>query len=419
MRILSFILVFISASLFGQSTLYTNAVIHIGNGQKIDNGYLQVSSDGLIEAVAKGTPASSGAKVVDLKGKHIYPGIIAPNSTLGLQEISAVRSTRDEREIGKFTPNVRSKVAFNTDSDILPTITCNGVLVGQITPRGGVVSGTSSIMYLDERNWEESAIKSDEGIHVYLPSRYRRSGWWANPGPITVNKNYDKEFDEIKAFFTESKAYNESKSLETNISLAAMKDVFNGKQNVYLHTESAQAFMDAAIMLKGMDIDKLVWIGAYEADQISEYLVSNAIPVMIRRVHDLPMFDDDAVDKPFKLAKMLTELGILVALESSGDMEQAGQRNIPYLAGTLMQYGWSEDQALQLITLNTAKILGIDAKLGSLEKGKHATFFIANGNALEMAFNSVESAYIKGRKLDFGKNKQVQLYNKYHNFYKP
>lgn len=419
MRILSILFVFISAALFGQSTVYTNATIHIGNGEKIEKGFLQINSDGLIEAVGKGPGPSDVKTVFNLDGKHIYPGIIAPNSTLGLQEIGAVRASRDLREIGKFTPNVRSKVAFNTDSDILPTITCNGVLVGQITPRGGYISGTSSVMYLDERNWEEAAISSDEGIHVYLPSRYRRSGWWANPGPITVNKKYDDNFAEIKTFLDEAKAYNEAESLKKNISLAAMKSAFEGKQKIYLHSESAQSFMDAAILFKDLGLSNLVWIGAYEADQVSDYLVANNIPVLLRRTHDLPMFDDDAVDKPFFLAKTLTERGVLVGLENSGDMEQMNTRNLPYLAGTLMQYGWSADEALSLITLNSAKILGIDDKLGSLEKGKHATFFISTGNALEMAFSKVESAFVKGRKLDFSKNRQLQLYNKYHNFYKP
>ncbi len=418
MRILSILFVFISAALFGQSTLYTNATIHIGNGEKIEKGFLQINADGLIEAVGEGAGPSDVKTVVNLDGKHIYPGIIAPNSTLGLQEIGAVRATRDLREIGKFTPNVRSKVAFNTDSEILPTITCNGVLVGQITPRGGFVSGSSSVMYLDERNWEEASISSDEGVHVYLPSRYRRSGWWANPGPITVNKNYEKDFAEIKNFLNEAKAYNEAQPLKKNISLAAMKSVFEGQQKVYLHTESAQAFMDAAIILKEMGISKLVWIGAYEADQVSDYLVANNIPVLLRRTHELPMFDDDAVDKPFFLAKTLTEKGVLVGLENSGDMEQMNTRNLPYLAGTLMQYGWTAEQALSLITLNSAKILGVDAQLGSIEKGKHATFFISTGNALEMAFNGVEMAFIKGRQLDFSKNRQLQLYNKYHSFYK-
>lgn len=418
MKALTLIFACISAVVFGQSTLYNNATIHIGNGQKIDNGHMLVSADGIIEAVGSGNGSSANATVVNLNGKHLYPGIIAPNSTLGLQEIAAVRASRDVYEIGKFTPNVRSKIAFNTDSDIIPTITCNGVLVGQITPRGGRISGTSSIMYLDERNWEEAAIKSDEGIHIYLPSRYQRSGWWANPGPIEVNKNYDEQFAEIANFLKEAKAYNEKSAIEKNISLAAMANVFNGKQSVYLHNESAQAFMDAAIMLKEMGINKLVWVGAYEANQVSDYLKEQNIPVLLRRTHELPEFDDDAIDKPFKLAKTLSENGVLVGLENSGDMEQMNTRNMPYLAGTLMQYGWSADEALQLITLNSAKILGIDDILGSLAKGKHATFFISEGNALDMASSIVTAAYIKGRKLDFSKNKQVQLYDKYHNFYK-
>ena len=72
-------------------------------------------------------------RVIEANGRHIYPSFIAPNSTLGLQEIGAVRATQDDAEVGTFKPHVRSIIAFNTDSEVTPTVRSNGVLMGQIT----------------------------------------------------------------------------------------------------------------------------------------------------------------------------------------------------------------------------------------------------------------------------------------------
>ncbi len=171
--ILSLISTLLSIAVFSQEKAYTNAIIHTGNGEVLENAYMVVNN-GRITELASGEYNGSAEKV-DLEQQHVYPGIIAPNSTLGLQEIGAVRATRDQREIGWFTPNVRSQIAFNTDSKILPTATCNGVLTAQVTPRGGYISGQSSIMKLDERNWEEATLKANDGMHFYLPRRLKRS----------------------------------------------------------------------------------------------------------------------------------------------------------------------------------------------------------------------------------------------------
>jgi hypothetical protein len=133
--------------------------------------------------------------------KEVYPGFIAPNSTLGLVEIDAIKSSDDENEIGQMNPNVRSIIAFNAESKVIETVRPNGILIAQITPRGGRISGTSSIVQLDAWTWEDAIMKENDGMHLNFPSSYKKSGSWFEPGTIEENKEYKSQVDEIITFF--------------------------------------------------------------------------------------------------------------------------------------------------------------------------------------------------------------------------
>ena len=165
---------------------------HIGNGQVIENSNITFEN-GKITAV--GGPSSPiRGKIIDISGKHVYPGIIAPVSTLGLVEIDAIRPSNDEDEIGDFLPNIRSLIAYNAESKVVESMRPSGVLLGQISPQGGVISGTSSIVQFDAWNWEDAAVKVDEGIHLHWPNTFRRGRWWAGEERgYKPNKDYEKK----------------------------------------------------------------------------------------------------------------------------------------------------------------------------------------------------------------------------------
>ena len=187
-----------------ESILIIGATAHIGNGQVIENSAIgfdkgKITFVGKADAVKK----EDYKKVVEVVGKHVYPGLIALSSTLGLNEIEAVRATRDSREVGLFNPSIRAIIAYNTDSRVTPTVRSNGVLMAQIIPQGGLVSGQSSIVELDAWNWEDAAYKMDDGIWLNWPSPYKRSGWWAEPGGLSANKNYAKTITQLKDHFKE------------------------------------------------------------------------------------------------------------------------------------------------------------------------------------------------------------------------
>ncbi len=331
---------------------------------------------------------------------------------MGLVEINAVRSTRDEKEVGKFNPQIRSLTAYNTDSKIIPTVRTNGVLIVQSTPQGGRISGTSSIFNLDGWNWEDAVLKQDDGIHINWPSVYQWK-WVDGHRIFELNKNYESELIELQNFFKNALAYSKSDFiLEKNLRFEAMKAVFNGDKRVYFHANLAKELSEAIYFIKQMDIKKPVIVGAYDAPLVADLLVDYNIPVVLRRVHELPVREDDDVNLPYKLPYLLKKAGVQFCLQNDGSMQEMGTRNLAFYAGTAAAYGLTKEEALKSITLDAAKILGIDNQVGSLEVGKLATLFVSKGDALDMKTNQLCIAFIEGKQVDLN-NSQKELYQKY------
>lgn len=395
------------------------ATAHIGNGSVIDTSLI-VFEEGVLTTVADATLVKtdlSDAEVIDAHGKHVYPGFIVPNSTLGLTEIDAVKASDDDAEIGKYNPHIRSIIAYNSESKIVETMRPNGVLLGQITPRSGTISGTSSIVQFDAWNWEDAMVKENDGIHLNWPNTYTRGRWWMGEDPgYKLNEKYAEQVTDLATFFKNSKAYNKGTKTVKNLPFEALQGIFNGSKKLYVHVNDEKAIIDAVAFKNENNVEDMVVVGGREAYKVTALLKQNNIPVVLQRVHTLPRNDEDT-DKPFKLAKLLVDAGILVSLETSGSMERMNSRNLPFYAGTTVAYGLTKEQALQLITLNTAKILGIDANYGSLEVGKSATLFISQGDALDMRTNQLTHAFIDGRQLSL-ETHQTELWKRYAEKYK-
>jgi imidazolonepropionase-like amidohydrolase len=390
------------------------ATAHIGNGTIIKKSLI-IIEDGKLTLVADATTSKIAYKgdVINADNKHVYPGFIAPNTTLGLVEIDAVRASNDQREMGTYNPHIRSIIAYNTESKITETMRPNGVLQGQITPRGGRISGSSSIVQFDAWNWEDALIKEDDAIHINWPRTFNRSGWWAAPGPTVPNKKYTQQVTELNNFFKQAK-FNNFKT--AHLVYDSMKAVFDKTKKVFLHVNDEKQIIDAVNFGLEQQID-FVLVGAYESYKTIDLLKKNNVPVILQRVHKTPSNDDDDYDLPYKLATILTDAGVLVGLNTSGDMERMNSRNLPFYAGTCVAHGLNKEKAVQLITLNNAKILGISETTGSLELGKDATLFISEGDALDMRTNKLSHAFIQGRLISL-ETHQTELYKRYTNKYK-
>jgi imidazolonepropionase-like amidohydrolase len=399
--------------------LLTNGFLHVGNGQTMESALVGVV-DGKITIVQNSLATTINKKewdtIINLNGQHIYPAFVAPNSTLGLTEIDAVRATRDYDDVGELNPHVRTQIAYNAESRVIETVKTNGVLITQATPRGGTISGTSSVMFLSGWNWEDATILKDDGIHLNWPSSTEGGGWWAEPAPKKRNENYEAEKTKINDFFQLAATYAKAKNPTVDLRLEAMKACFTGGKRVFFHADELQQILDIMDFVKEFNIKFPVLVGGYDAHLIGKRFKDANIPVMLTRVHSLPELDEDAVDLPFKLPFLLNQQGIKFCLQNSGDMETMNARNIPFLAGTAMAYGLTEEEALRAISLSSCEILGIEKKFGSIQVGKSATLFVSEGPALDMRTNKVSLILVNGI-FESVTNFQTELYNKYRKKY--
>lgn len=406
-------------------TFIKNVTIHTGNGKVIENGTIKISN-GKIAEVGTNIPIPvDDVAVIDGKGKHVYPGLILPVTNLGLVEVSAVRATTDVRELGDMNTSVRSIVAYDADSKIINTLRSNGILLANIVPEGNFVAGSSSVVQLDAWNWQDAAYKTDEGMHLYMPSlmpRPRFGGGGAaganQPQTDPVKEGLDK-IEQLKSFFDEAKAYLSSPVKEqTNLKFTAVKGLFDKTQKLYVHANTTKQMLVAMDLAKEFSFN-LVIVGGSDSWQIADLLKKNNVSVILTATHSLPTLDDDDVDQPYKTAAILQKAGVLFAI--SDDDSGGRGRNLAFNAGTAATYGLTKEEALQAITLNAAKILDVADKTGSIEVGKDANIVISEGDILDMKSSIVTDAFIQGRKIDLTDKQKLlnERYNQKYNIKKP
>ncbi len=399
-------------------TAITHATVHVGNGTVINDATI-VFEKGKITTVGAGIASPANATLVDATGKHVYPGLILSNSYLGLKEVgSGVRGSNDLQEIGENNASIRSLVSYNTDSKIINVLRSNGILLAHVAPEGELIDGQSSVVQLDAWNYEDAAYKSDIGQFIELPSfvvRQRGRGFMRQPQSGDPLKEAFNKVETLKTFFTDARAYLQEKNhVVNNLKFEAVRGLFDGKQKLFVRANEVKQMLIAIDLSKAFGF-KVVIVGASEAFQIAPILVANNIPVILDNQHALPATEDDDVDQPYKLPAQLTKAGVLVSLSDMS--ENTKQRNLSFNAGTAATYGLTKEEALSAITLNSAKILGIDNMTGSLEQGKDANIVISEGDILDMRGNQVTKAFIQGRDISLD-NKQKQLYERYKHKYK-
>jgi len=326
-------------------------------------------------------------------------------------------SAGNYEELGDLNPSVRSIVAYNTDSKIINTVKASGILLAGVTPQGGSISGSSTVVQLDAWNWEDAAYKMDGAIHVNLPTFIvppRRPGGGGRRGAgvpaVDPVKEALEKIEAIKTFFREAKAWlEEPVHKETNLKFEAVKGLFSKQQKLFVHGDQVKQMLVAINFAKEFGFDVVI-VGGSESWLIADLLKQNNIAVILGQQHSLPTTDDDDVDQPYKTPAQLQKAGVLFALND--DNGETRYRNLMFNAGTAAAYGLTKEQALQAITLNSAKILGIEDRTGSLEVGKDANIVVSGGDILDMRTSLIEHCFIQGREVSL-ENKQTQLYKRY------
>jgi imidazolonepropionase-like amidohydrolase len=394
----------------------TGVTVHTGNGDVIDNAVLTFDKGKITSlTTADKAPALDTFEVIEMNGKHLYPGFILPNTSIGLVEVNSVRATRDQRERGSLNPNVRSIIAYNTDSELIPTLRFNGILMAQVTPEGGMISGSSSVVQLDAWNWEDAAYVIDDGIHLNWPNLYKRRYDFATFTVKTEkSKTYKQQVQTLKSLFENASVYDGKSGL--NLKLQAMTKLFTDKGRLFIHADGAREIISSISFARSQGVKNIVIVGGADAMMVKDLLVEEKIPVIVAGVHSLPAYEDDDIDAVYKLPAQLIAAGVKVGLGTSSTIEPMGARNLPFMAGNAAAYGIDKEAALTMITRTNAEILGIDKSTGTIEVGKDATLFISEGDALDMRGNQIIRAFIAGRKIALYGTQQ-ELFDRYQKKY--
>ena len=400
--------------------LIKGATIHTVSHGTLENADL-IFDKGKIISVGYNFQKPYKTEIRDVHGQHIFPGLISAGSTLGLQEIGAVRATRDYAEVGSINPNARANVSYNPDSELIPISRSNGILLALSVPRSGLVSGMSSIMMLDGWTWEDATLRHPVGLHIFWPSMNL-------PKPQSGKKKDKEEKDmrlkaiqKIDNLLQDSRAYlklkdSGSSSYKHDLRLEGMMPVIMGDIPVLIHANEIRQ-IEAAIYWADRQNLAMILVGGKDSWRVTELLKERDIPVIYTQTHSTPMRRFEHYDQAFITPFKLYEAGVKFCISNSESPFQTPHiRNLPYHAAKAASYGLPWEEALRSVTLSSAEILGVEDQVGSLEVGKDATFFIADGDILDVR-TEVTAAFIQGQQIDLN-DRHKMLYTKYQEKYR-
>lgn len=406
----------------------TGATIHPISRPAIENGFI-VFEGGKITSVGDGSPPHpKGGQTIDAKGKHIYPGLIAAHTQLGLAEMESIRATNDFSEVGNITPEVKAAVAVNPDSTLIPVARSNGILIAGAFPQGGTIPGRVSVIRLDGWTSEEMTVKADSGLAVSWPNVRPVNAWWMDRSESEQADDIRKSLAVIDDAFKTAAAYAAAHAADPSLPIDIRWEAMRGVLQPNSSSASPATSKQLPVFIAAQDIDQItsvvtwsmehhvkpVIVGGRDAALCADLLKRHDIPVIINGTHAFPKRADSPYDDAYTLPARLAAAGVKFCIASAD--KNANERNLPYNAATAVAYGLDHEAALKAITLWPAEILGVSDTLGSLEPGKAATLFIASGDPLEIP-TRVEAAYIDGRKIDLS-NKQDKLAEKYREKYR-
>jgi len=413
-----------SATLPGaaQSLLLSGATVHTVSGETIPNGKILIQN-GKIAAVSA-TVTGEGAQTIELKGQHLYPGLIALDTTLGLQEIGAVRATLDSTEVGEgYTPDVESWIAVNPDSELIPVSRANGIAYFEPVPEGGVVSGQSGLASVEGWTTEQRTLKKPVALHLFWPAMdldttTRSRGKGKGKSLDDQAKERRTKLRAMQEFFAEASHYAKAKASGTTAveripAWEAMLPYVKGELSIMIHADDIRQIR-AAVDWSETNHYKMVLVGGLHAAKAADLLSSNKIPVVYPHTFSLPSRDTDGYDIQYKTPSLLHRAGVQVIFGNGlGSMDAALTKNLPYAAAQAVAFGLPEKEALKGLTLYPAQLAGVADRLGSIEAGKDATLFAADGDILDIRAH-VTHLWIGGKEVSL-ESRHTRLYEKYKN----
>lgn len=400
------------------SLVLRNATVHTVSGANISGGAVVVIA-GRIAEIGTKVSVPKGARVIDLQGLHLYPGLIDSATQLGLTEIGSVRETNDSADIGDFNPQLRAIVAVNPASEHIPVTRANGITTAVTGPAGGVLSGQAALIHLAGWTWEEMAVAPAISMQLQFPvietppRMFRIIDPGAPRTPFTeLKRSYDRRLQQLHEFVEQARRYQRAKAakmpgFEPDLKLEAMLPVLDGRMPVAVRADRERAIRDA-IKFAEQEKLRIVLIHPEEAWKVAADLKAKNIPVILGPTLSLPAEEDDPYDKPYTVPAELYKAGVKFAF---GSFSASFARNLPYQAANAVAYGLPYNEALKAVTLNAAEIWGVADQVGSIDKGKWADLIVTDGDPLETR-TQVKQAFIRGKPVDL-ENKHHRLYEIY------
>ena len=416
------ILILSTALVKGEIILYRAAAIHTADQGTIENGKLLVN-DGRIVAVGPEVASPDGAREVDLGKLQVYPGLIAATTSLGLTEINAVRATQDTSEAGDFSPDVEAWISVNPDSELIPVARANGFTHALVAPMGGTVTGASGLIKTSGWGVEDMTVKPSVALHIMWPAlsiNTTPKENMRNPDkyktPKEQAKEREKKLRNIDRFFDDAEAYAKARKLKKEFNLIpaweATLNAVSRKQPIVVHANYERQITSAVNWAKKRNY-KIIIAAGLDAWRVAELLAKEDVPVILDNVFRLPQRDTDPHDINFRSAGILHNAGVKVAHSvKMGNWGATEIRNIIYATARSMAYGLPPAPALRSITLHPAQMLGVDNRLGSLARGKEATFIATDGDLFDIRSN-VKRMWIAGKEVSL-ESRHTRLYEKYH-----
>lgn len=409
-----------------EPVVLTNATIHTVSDGIILGGTIWFFDGEIRGVLPKGytiddMTRGSRPRVIDLQGRHVYPGLISAHTTLGLEEIGSVPQTVDTDELGDLTPEVLAAVALNPDTTAIPVARSNGVLAACVFPARGLIPGRASVIQLDGWTNADLLVRADAGPVVSWPST-AASGRPRRPSPLSrgaedpVERAGQQRRTIIDAFEAARRwldAYTADATVPIDIRHQALAPALRGEVPVFVLADDVEQIESAVLWATAEGLVPVI-VGGRDAAQCAPLLRERDVGVVVDGIHKLPPRDDSPFDDAFTLPARLANYGVRFCIATGSGF--SNDRNLPYHAATAAAFGLDPQRALAAITLHAAEILGVGDRLGSLAKGKDATLFVSDGNPLELT-TKIERAFIRGREVDL-RNKQTELAKKYRERYR-
>lgn len=410
----------IPGQLPGRPVAIVGGTVYRVDAPPLPRGVVVLDGQRIAAVGPAGTAVPEGAELIDAEGLNVYPGLINAYSDIGLREIDAVSVTVDTTETGRVNPNVRSWVAINPDSELIPVARSGGVLTSLVAPQGPYLAGQAGVVRMDGWTWQEMLLRGPAAMVINWDALERRGSSGSVEEQARARQQRYDQLDELLAtagrYVRRRQQVADDQPVDVRLEALAM--VLEGQLPLVVSADRRGALESAVAWAAARDL-RLVIYGGYDAAAAAELLSRHDVPVILPGTFRLPLRRDDPYDAPYTLPAKLQAAGVrfCMAAERSGYPGGASNaRNLPHQAGNAVAYGLDAADALRAITLSAAEILGVEDRVGSLAVDKEATLLIVQGDILQVEAR-VEQAFIHGRPVDLG-NKQISLYRKYQEKYR-